>query len=209
MKSIKNETVIEMLKYALMDNTKLTRLQETLNVLNKLKKNEKNEKNEEKNTLKGIKIPNFSKPQYLFKKINMTFKSLSMLIKILLLRIDEKKYQESLDQKIIFPKNINTLIIVVGTFDKAFNQEITKMLFDLVTFSEYDDLYNISEINQLLIPFVANDQINELNLQTDFNNFSVLVKDFACAVLNLNIDLEHNDIIDIDPSFKDTDISNS
>lgn len=212
-----NQNVIEMLKYALLENTKLRQLQETLKTLNELKINSKNiDEQPDNDYLKidemketEIKIPNYSESQNLFKKINLTFKSLSLLLKILLLRIDEKKYQDAKDQKIIFPPNIDTMAIIIGTFNEAFSNDVSEMLFNILSFPAYDDLYNISNINTLLIPFVANDQINEKILKSDFDEFIILVKDFACEVLSLNTNLEPNDIVEIDTTFEETVVANN
>jgi hypothetical protein len=134
--------------------------------------------------------------RHLFKKINMAFKGLNMLIKILILKIEEKKYQDAMDQKIIFPHTIDALIIIIGTFNKAFNQETTEILYNIVSFHAYDGLYSISNINSLMIPFVDTNNINYNNLKKDYDEFSVLVKEFTYEVLNLNTDFEPHGMIE-------------
>lgn len=176
-------STIDMLKFALYKDEKIDKLQDILNNLKEINY-----------TLDSkIDIPSVNISHQLFKKINLLFKSLSNLIKILLLRIDDEQYQDAKDQKIIFPHDIETLIIILGTFDKAFNEELTDILFQIISWPTFGDLYNISSINTMLIPFVADDKIDEILLKKDFDDFSILVKDFACEVLNLNIDFEpHN-----------------
>jgi hypothetical protein len=133
----------------------------------------------------------------IFKKIILLFKGLSDLLKILLLQINNENYQLAASEKIKFPDNIETLIIVMGTFDEAFDENVMRMLFNIIDFPEYNELYTISKINYLLIPFVANGDIKKDCLVADFNKFCVLVKSFVRYALNLNDDLEqYNNIIE-------------
>lgn len=178
---------INMLKFALCKDEKIEKLQNMLDIL----------KDVEYKLNPDIDIPTTNEPQQLFKKINLLFKGLSNLIKILLLQINEKQYQDAKNQKIIFPHDMDTLIIILGTFDKAFNEELTEMLFQIISFPMFTDLYNISNINTMLIPFVADEKINKILLKKDFDEFSGLVRDFACGVLNLNINLDPYDWIDV------------
>lgn len=188
-KTIEHEKsiTIDMLKYALCNDAKTEKLQNMLNSL----------KDIEYKLNPDIDIPTTNEPQQLFKKINLLFKGLSNLIKILLLQINDKQYQDAKDQKIIFPHDIETLTIILGTFNKAFNEELIEMLFQIISYPAFTDLYNISNINTLLVPFVADDKINKILLKKDFDKFSILVKDFACEVLNLNTDFDPYDWVDV------------
>ena len=134
----------------------------------------------------------------LFKKINFTFQSLSKLIKILLLQIDDEKYQMANKQKIIFPSDLDTLIVILGTFDRAFNHNHKQLLFDLVSFPDYEILYRISNINSAMFPFVIDDKTDYSIINDAFIEFNILVTDFACDVLNLNTEYEPHIIVDID-----------
>lgn len=133
----------------------------------------------------------------LFKKINFTFQSLNKLIKLLLLRIDDKNYQMANDQKIIFPYDLNTLIVILGTFDRAFSYEHKQLLFNILTFPEYEILYKISNINSNMIPFVIDDQTDYSKINDNFKKFNILVTNFACNILNLNTEYEPHIIVDI------------
>lgn len=134
----------------------------------------------------------------LFKKINFTFQSLNNLIKFLLLRIDDKNYQMANDKKIIFPCDLDTLIIILGTFDRAFSYDHKQLLFNIVTFSEYEILYKISNINSEMIPFVIDDKTDYSKINDNFKKFNILVTEFACDVLNLNTEFKPHIIVDID-----------
>jgi len=173
------DSVINMLKYALSESHSI----DTLNC---------DTSAESDNTESSI----FEMTKILFKKINITFKALSKIIKILLLLVNDEKYQDSINHDIRFPPDMDTLIIVLGTFDKAFTHEITEQLFYMLSFPAYSDLYKISNINSLLIPFVANGDINYKSLNLDYSKFINIVKDFTCDVLNLNTDFEYSDIIE-------------
>jgi hypothetical protein len=188
-KTIKHESsiTIDMLKFALCKDEKTEKLHDMLNSLKEVNYTLNSE----------ITIPTTSNTHQLFKKINLLFKSLSNLIKILLLRIDDEQYQKAKDQKIIFPHDMETLIIILGTFNKAFSEDLIEMLFQIISCPTFTDLYNISNVNTLLIPFVADDKINEDLLKKDFADFSILAKDFACEVLNLNTDFEPYNWIEV------------
>jgi hypothetical protein len=128
--------------------------------------------------------------QDLFKKISMTFKILKELIRNTVMKIKEDQYQQVIDSELKFPEDTERLSLVVGVFHKAFNDEITELLFKIVDFHHYQDFRSISEINYMLIPFVANDAIDVKSLTQDFEEFKLIVRDFACEVLNLNINFE-------------------
>jgi hypothetical protein len=128
--------------------------------------------------------------EQLFKKISMLFKILKSLLKHLILQINEENYQEIHINDVKFPKSIDQLIIIIGLFNKAFNQETTALLYDIVSFNNYTDFVSISEINYMLIPFVADGDIKTEKLFQDFGEFKLIVRDFACEVLNLNTNFD-------------------
>jgi hypothetical protein len=133
----------------------------------------------------------------IFKKISMIFKSLKKLFKFLIVQVDEEKYQKSQYDDIKFPQNIDHLTLIIGSFDKAFNNELAGLLYSIVNFDNYADFLCISQINASFIPFVADDSINTDKLINDFNAFKLLVRDFACEVLNVNVNFEPNIFEDI------------
>ena len=129
-------------------------------------------------------------PETLFKKINFTFMGLSNLIKIRLLHVNEENYQKANDQKIIFPNDLNTLIIILATFDKAFNHKHKEDLFSIVSFHAFDILYKISKINSLLHTFIIDEKTDYTKISNDFDEFNLLVTEFACDILNVNTEFE-------------------
>lgn len=140
--------------------------------------------------LKKSKFDTTDINQKIFKKISISFKVLKQLLTILLLCVDDKQYQEIRNNEVKFPKDIENLSIIVGTFNKAFNREIQEKLYEIVNFPHYSDFMSIAEVNNLLIPFVADNSIKTDVLIDDFIKFSQLIKDLACEVLNVNINFE-------------------
>jgi hypothetical protein len=138
------------------------------------------------------------KNKNLFKLIYYTFQSLSNLIKFLLLHVNDKNYKLANTKKIIFPDSIDNLIIILATFDKAFDDIIVEKLFNLLDFSSYSMLYKISNINPLMLPFVINDETDYTKIELVFKSFKLLVNDFVCYVLNLNIYLEPSIVCKLD-----------
>jgi hypothetical protein len=136
-------------------------------------------------------------PEILFKKINFTFMGLSNLIKIRLLQINEENYQKANDQKILFPNDLNTLIIILATFDKAFNHDHKQFLFNLVSFHGFDILYKISKINPELHPFIIDEKTDYTKISNDFDEFNLIVTEFACDILNVNTDFETHNIVEL------------
>lgn len=181
---------IEMLKYVFFDNKSLKQIHNLLHQMSELKKDDY--------MLKYINKQDDT--QTIFKKIHITFKILNQLLRILILRVDDEIYKEALINTVKFPKTQDVLITIVGTFYKSFNAETSDILYQIINFTHYEDFYTIAEINNLLIPFVANDKIDKKKIKTDFDEFLLLVRDFACEVLNVNIYFEQHDIIEIDNS---------
>ena len=132
----------------------------------------------------------------LFKKIKMLFIILADLLKYCIIQIDKDIYQKVADEKINFPDTLEKLIIVMGVYEEAFSFEIVKSLYDILELESFNDLYKISQINQLMIPFVANDKINQEALHKDYSTFSCHVKNIACLILNTNTEFNDESYID-------------
>ena len=134
----------------------------------------------------------------LLKKINMTFKSLCHVLKILLLKVDDEMYQKANDNKIIFPETIDKLTFILGTFHKAFNNDMIESLYNILSHESYSNLYKISNINSLLVSFVI-DEEHKLNvglLVSDYLEVIPHIKDFVCTALNVDTDLNEHSIIE-------------
>jgi hypothetical protein len=139
----------------------------------------------------------------LFKKIKMLFSTLESLIKILIIRVDDPRYQNAIDEKTAFPKTVDGLIVIVGCYNDAFSKEISEELFNIVDCDAFSEMRTISGIDYNMIPFVATDRINNELLQVDYLKFSGLVKNFACNVLNINTDFEKGSIFEYDQNSLD------
>ena len=126
----------------------------------------------------------------LFKKISLMFTALKYLLKCLITKIDSPNYQRAISEDINFPQSIDQLILLVGTFNDAFDDVHTKLLYDIIDFHHYSDFLSISCINNELIPFVADGDINMEKLINDFNEFKLISRNFICYVLDLNIKFE-------------------
>ena len=50
----------------------------------------------------------------IFKKINVLFTVLSSLLKFMIIKINDERYQKVVDEKIKFPRNLDALIVVIG-----------------------------------------------------------------------------------------------
>jgi hypothetical protein len=173
----KKSNIICMLKYIFIDSDKLVVLQTS--ILNK-------EEGEEEKEL----------VQTIFKKISIVFKILKKILKMLILQVDDEIYQLLKDHEIKIPQDIEELTKLIGTFHKSFTDDQIKLLFDIVDFHKYKEFISISEINYLMIPFVANGSINYNKLEIDFNKFSILIRDLACDALSLNTSFEDYSIIE-------------
>lgn len=137
----------------------------------------------------------------IFKKIEILFKGLCYILRDLLLKVDEKIYQDIKDKEISFPKNIEALIFTVATFDKAFDHDLIGLLFNVVSFPEYPEIYKISKIKPIMVPFVIDENIDLQNLLSDYRKFIIVVREFVTKVYNLNSNLDESIITHID---KDT-----
>ena len=132
----------------------------------------------------------------LFKKINILFKILADLLKYNISKIDNDRYKNVNDEKIKFPKTIDSLILIIGCYGDAFSYDDQEELFNILELPSYSDLYTISEIPISMIPFVANNKINLDALTNDYIIFSEKVLNFSCRILNINTDLEQDFIIE-------------
>ena len=132
----------------------------------------------------------------LFKKINILFKILADLLKYNISKIDNDRYKNVNDEKIKFPKTIDSLILIIGCYGDAFSYDDQEELFNILELSSYNDLYTISEIPIDMIPFVANNKIDIESLNTDYIKFSEKVLNFSCRLLNINTELEQDFIIE-------------
>ena len=61
----------------------------------------------------------------------------------------------------------------------------------------------ISRINIAMIPFVANDKIEIKTLESDYIEFSEVVRNFACSTLNVNIEFEDDFIVECETQSSD------
>ena len=132
----------------------------------------------------------------LFKKINILFKILADLLKYNISKIDNDRYKNVNDEKIKFPKTIDSLILIIGCYGDAFSYDDQEELFNILELPSYRDLYTISEIPISMIPFVANNKIDLEALTNDYIIFSEKVLNFSCRILNVNTDLEQDFIIE-------------
>jgi hypothetical protein len=133
----------------------------------------------------------------IFKQIRLLFGIIADLIKFSILKIDEPLYKKVEDEKVMYPKDINSLAVIMGIYNKAFSDFIKESLFNLVDLSYYKDLYNISQIDPLMIPFVVDDEsINKNKLFIDYNDFVNNIRSLVCSILDVNTNFKHESIMD-------------
>lgn len=137
--------------------------------------------------------------QQLFKKIKILFLILEDLLKLKIIHINEDRYQKVLDEKIKFPKNIDSLIIIMGCYSEAFDYEYQANILNIIDLPFFNDMVSIADIHVNMIPFVANDKINLFSLKNDFNSFSSVVRNLACDILEVNTDFTKESMIEITP----------
>ena len=148
---------------------------------------------------KLVNTSNITKDDFclIFKQIRLLFGIIADLIKFSILKIDEPFYKKIEDEKVTYPKDINSLTVIMGIYHKAFSDFIKETLFNLVDLSYYNDLYNISQIDSLMIPFVVDDEsINKNKLFSDYNDFVNNVKSLVCSILEVNTNFNHKSIMD-------------
>lgn len=147
---------------------------------------DKKEKTDE--LLDEIAESNNNELNMLFKKIKLNFYILEDLIKYQILKIDDERYQKIMDEKIKFPRNMDSLILIMGGYGDAFDHDIQSELLKIIDLPFFNDLISISEINTIMIPFVANDEISLPVLKKDYEHFSTVVKYLACDILGIYTD---------------------
>jgi len=132
----------------------------------------------------------------MFKKINILFSAMSDILKYNITKIDGDKYKKVADEQVMFPKNLDSLIIIMGCYSDAFNEDVHQDLYNIVDLSFYESFYNISQINSSMIPFIVNDEIDSDKLKVDYNIFAEKVLNFVCNTLNVNTDLDDEFLIE-------------
>ena len=138
-----------------------------------------------------------------FKKIQTLFYILLDVLKYRIVQIDEPNYQKVESEKLNFINSESDLILIMGCYYKAFNQDIEETLFHLVNSDYYSDFINISGINLHMMPFVADDKIDMDKLMDDYTEFSDTIKNFACDMLEINTDFTTETLIS-DANCKET-----
>ena len=130
-----------------------------------------------------------------FKKIQVLFNIISNLIKYKILQIDDEMYQKVEYEKLKYIKDEEHLIFLLGYYSKAFNRDIEEYLYSIIKLPYYTDFTKISNIDINMIPFVANDKIKISTLETDYDEFAYIIRDFACDILDLKTNFDPHDII--------------
>ena len=121
----------------------------------------------------------------IFKKIKILFNVIGDLIKYSIIQVDDPQYQKVESEKIICPETIDKLIVIMGVYSKAFNRELEETFYKMVNLPYYQDLYKISSINFLMIPFVADDNIDSEKLMDDYKKFSYVVRNLVYDILGV------------------------
>lgn len=127
----------------------------------------------------------------LFKQISFIFKCLTNIIKILISSVDNEKYKKQIENEIVFPNNIDTLILLLGVYDLAFDDESIQILFNIVSFDTYREFYTISHINLTMIDFIVDGSINSDKLKTDLLEFKDICKQFIIHALKIDSDFNY------------------
>ena len=142
----------------------------------------------------------------IFKKINVLFTALSSLLKFMIIKVNDERYQKAVDEKIKFPRNLDALIVVIGCYSVAFSKDFQEELFNIVELHSFAEMSAIANINHNMIAFVANDKINVDLLTVDYVEFAEMVQNFACGVLDVNTDFDHDSVVEwIDKNADDVD----
>lgn len=144
-----------------------------------------------------------------FKKIQLLFSVLGDLMKFLVMQIADEKYAKAVSEKIVFPKSVDKLAIVIGCYNDAFTHWHSESMYNIITIDCFADLCNIAGIHQDMIPFVANDKLNMDELSRDYDIFSEKTRHFACDVLDINLDFNNNSMMYMsDDELDNDDINN-
>ena len=139
----------------------------------------------------------------IFKKINVLFTALSSLLKFMIIKVNDERYQKAVDEKIKFPRNLDALIVVIGCYSDAFSKDFQEELFNIVELHSFAEMSAIANINHNMIAFVANDKINVDLLTADYLEFAEMVQNFACGVLDVNTDFDHDSVIEWNDKYAD------
>lgn len=139
---------------------------------------------------------NRKKAQIIFKKIKLLFSILLHVVRYCILREDLTEYHKMIDDTMEFPKDLDELVAMVGFCNDAFSDDTISALFNIVSCDNYYEFYCISKINDAMIPFVADDEINFSKLNEDFKTFCDSVRYAAADVLMLNIDFDDETFIE-------------
>jgi hypothetical protein len=131
-----------------------------------------------------------------FKKIQMLFHTVADLIKYLILQVDNPKYQNVESEKIKFIKSEEDLVLIMGCYGDAFDREIEETMFRMINLPFYVDFMNIANINLHMMPFVAGVDIDIKKLNSDYEKFSDVVRNFTCDALGVNSDFNTDFLID-------------
>jgi len=132
----------------------------------------------------------------IFKKINVLFTALSSLLKFMIIKVNDERYQKAVDEKIKFPRNLDAMIVVIGCYSDAFSKDFQEELFNIVELHSFAEMSAIANINHNMIAFVANDKINVDLLTVDYVEFAEMVQNFACGVLDVNTDFDHDSVVE-------------
>ena len=133
-----------------------------------------------------------------FKKIQLLFDTIANLLKYKILQIDDEFYQNVEYEKLKYINDEDQLILLLGCYSKAFNRDIEYSMYNIINLPFYSDFINISKIHNSMIPYVADGSINIEKLNIDYNEFSSIIRDFACDVLNINTKFTTDTFIDVD-----------
>jgi hypothetical protein len=158
---------------------------------------------DETHVLEEIRNIENEKLYKIFKKITIIFQVLEDLLKFIIVQVDTDRYQKAYSEKIKFPTNIDQLIIIIGCYGDAFTPDMTEELFRIIEMCSFKELLTISRINIAMIPFVANDKIEIKTLESDYIEFSEVVRNFACSTLNVNIEFEDDFIVECETQSSD------
>jgi hypothetical protein len=193
---IYKKQIIDKLKYVFHDTN--MDIMDQFNKLSKSYEQCKDDKDDKDDIiLDEINEIRSNKLHTIFKKINILFTILNMLLKFKIVGVADERYQSAVDSPVVFPQTMDKLICVIGCYNEAFTQDIQESLFNIIDLQQFADLYSISKINYNMIPFVANDKINRVELNADYDQFSNKVKNIACEMLDINTDFEHDSIFEL------------
>jgi hypothetical protein len=130
---------------------------------------------------------------FAFKKIRIFFKILDMIAYILvctyILKCDPDKHedgfiQDTIERKVVFPCDIESLAFMVGVFGDNFSDELKKDLFEILDFGNFSEFGIISKIPEQLEHTLSSGDIKINALNTDVMEFNILVKKLFTHILS-------------------------